>query len=225
MKNNIPRCMALLVVSFAINEFMGQYFSSRYILLVWAVLCLWILLDASLVAASLTQAELALKEQAKRNEALHAENMLQAMQMTQITDNHLMLCEIRTRLIHHTQKHKQAGVQNASISRSASVETCAELIVMEQAPNRAFSANTDMVGLFGFKQELLQRSLKVMYGPLTDMRAFMELQKRGFYGHESESGSFTFYKMNGDTIPCQARVISTIVNNNRAIRISIVPSA
>ena len=111
--NKMLRCMSLLIVSLAINEFTSNYFPSRYVLLGWAVLCIWILLDAALVAASLTQAELLLKEQVRRNDALQAENLKLATHMVNTSDNHLLLCEIRTRLSHQGHRHKGLGSQSA----------------------------------------------------------------------------------------------------------------
>jgi len=108
------RCLALLGVVAVCNEFMRMYFDSRHILLCWAVLCLWILFDASLVAANLTQAERLLAEQTKRNGVLETENMLLITQLAHMRDTHVLLCEIRTRLIHHRHRGHFNGLGGSS---------------------------------------------------------------------------------------------------------------
>jgi cell division protein FtsB len=112
------RCLALLGVAAVCNELMSIYFDLRYVLLGWAVLCLWILFDGSLLAADLTQAERLLAEQTKRNGVLETENMLLITQLAHMRDNHVLLCEIRSRLIHH--RHRGHFNDSSDILRAAS---------------------------------------------------------------------------------------------------------
>ena len=219
-------CGAIFTVSIVVNEFSLQYVHSRYILMAWAILCLWILLDSSPITASLLQAELSLKDQTKHNEALHAENMLLAKQMLQVEDNHRLLCEIRTRIIHLCKRHKEQTVMlvqlQARISEHEPAAPLREvhtpfLVILESAPNCAAMANAKMMELFGFKLAQLQRSLKLICGPLTDAQSFATLQKQAFHGNDSH-GRFTFYNIVGDAIECKVHVSATMLEGKKAIR-------
>ena len=215
-------CMALFIVSTGLNELMCLYFQSRFVLLVWAVLCIWILLDASLVAASLTQAELALTEQVKRNNTLYAENLLLATRMVKVNDTHLLLCEIRSRLLPHrnkAQQHSMLRTGSCPAIPRPHVETPA-FILLETAPDRAFRANTQVSDMFGFHVEQLQRTLRIICGPLTDVRKFAELREKGFQGCESV-GNITFYNRTGDAMACQVQVSSVMIGEGRAVSVVI----
>jgi hypothetical protein len=95
------------------------------------------------------------------------------------------------------------------------------LTILETEPDRAFCANAELVTLFGFKPEQLQRSLKIISGPLTDMKSFMDLRKRAFSGQETEC-LFTFYKRNGDETACQVQASPIMIEGSRAIRLSML---
>ena len=109
------RILLYIVLSVAaqlVNEIMTLYIRPKWVAAWWALACLWVLFDGMVVAAQLTQMEHDLKEQIKRNDALHAQNMVISSQNRQSTDNHVLLCELRTRLIHHGQRlraHQLAG--------------------------------------------------------------------------------------------------------------------
>jgi len=95
---SITRCVGLFFVSLTINEVATYHFSNRLVLLGWALACLWILFDGSLVAVQLTQTEALLKAQIMRNDAMYEQNAAFAQQLLHTTDNHTQLCEIRTKL-------------------------------------------------------------------------------------------------------------------------------
>ena len=91
----------------AINELAILYFDSRVILAAWATACLWILFDASLVAVQLTHTEALLQAQYKRNESMHEQNVAFSLQILHNSDNHLLLCELRTKIAIQTMRLKE----------------------------------------------------------------------------------------------------------------------
>ena len=99
----------------AINELAILYFDSRVILAAWATACLWILFDASLVAVQLTHTEALLQAQYKRNESMHEQNVAFSLQILHNSDNHLLLCELRTKIALQTMRLKEHH-QNAIAS-------------------------------------------------------------------------------------------------------------
>jgi DNA-binding GntR family transcriptional regulator len=104
---SITRYVALFFVSLTINEVATQYFSNRLVLLGWALACLWILFDASLVAVQLTHTEALLKAQNMRNDAMYEQNAAFSQQLLHTTDNHVLLSEIRTKLGNLTNRLKE----------------------------------------------------------------------------------------------------------------------
>ena len=108
---SITRYVALFFVSLTINEVATQYFSNRLVLLGWALACLWILFDASLVAVQLTHTEALLKAQIKRNETMYEQNAAFSQQLLHTTDNHVLLCEMRTKLGTIKQQLKEHHAQ------------------------------------------------------------------------------------------------------------------
>jgi hypothetical protein len=108
---SITRTAALFFVSLTINEVATHYLSNRVVLMAWALACLWILFDGSLVAVQLAQTEALLKAQIKRNEAMYEQNAAFSLQLLQTTDNRVLLCEIRTRLGILNQRIKEHHAQ------------------------------------------------------------------------------------------------------------------
>ena len=108
---SITRTAALFFVSLTINEVATHYLSNRVVLMAWALACLWILFDGSLVAVQLAQTEALLKAQIKRNEAMYEQNAAFSLQLLQTTDNRVLLCEIRTRLGNLNQRIKEHHAQ------------------------------------------------------------------------------------------------------------------
>jgi hypothetical protein len=94
------------------------------------------------------------------------------------------------------------------------------LTILESSPDRAYSPSEDMLKLFGFKKEQLQRSLKQIFGPYTNSKNFTEFLKTAFAGLEC-ADYFTFYKRNGDELGCHARASLTEVEGIRAVRLSL----
>ena len=104
---SLQRCAVLLCVSMALNELAIVYFDSRVILAAWALACLWILFDASLIAVQLAHTEALLQAQYKRNESMHEQNVAFSLQILHNSDNHLLLCELRTRITVLSQRCRE----------------------------------------------------------------------------------------------------------------------
>jgi hypothetical protein len=74
--NQIFKITTLFTVTVVINELLLVYVSPRYAGLIWAVMCLWILVDSMLVSVQLTQAEMFIKEKNLEIMELRARNRM-----------------------------------------------------------------------------------------------------------------------------------------------------
>jgi hypothetical protein len=61
-----------------------------------------------------------------------------------------------------------------------------------------------MVEIFGFRAESLEKSLKIITGPKTDLEGLRRIVRDGMHGVSSE-GVFVLYKRNGDEVCCTVR--------------------
>ena len=124
----------------AINELALSYLDSRVILAAWATACLWILFDASLVAVQLTHTEALLQAQYKRNETMHEQNVAFSLQILHNSDNHLLLCELRTKIALQTMRLKEhhqiaiaSWLPNNDITRAKLRKTHSETFAKTQS--------------------------------------------------------------------------------------------
>ena len=108
---------SLVVLSMGLNEFLLLYFHSRFIGAMWALVCMWILFDGILVAAQLTQSEKSLKEMELRCNAMQAELLVQSNTILNKSDNFLLLCELRQRVI--LQGHRMKEYHRAVLAASS----------------------------------------------------------------------------------------------------------
>ena len=92
------------------------------------------------------------------------------------------------------------------------------LVISESAPDRASSADSELANVFDFKLEHLQKSLRIITGPKTDMISFKNLLRGGFSGL-SVQGNFVFYKRNGLEISCTIRGIPASVDGSNGVQL------
>jgi hypothetical protein len=79
----------------------------------------------------------------------------------------------------------------------------------------------ELESLFGFKEEKLRSSLKVLFGPRTNLKDFAQLQTQALTGQESHA-FLIFYKRNGDEVACLVRARLAEPNKkNRTIYLSV----
>ena len=141
---DLLRFAAMFLASLVANELLIRYFESRYICVAWALACLWVLTDGMLVATQLAVTEKAMQDMTRRCEALEIENLLPSNTILKNSENHLLLCEIRQRIILHGQRHRAHSHGRTEVelaSKSTPVRCCIRNLVADpdSAPPSPFA--------------------------------------------------------------------------------------
>ena len=123
--------VVLFFVSAALNELLLQFCNNHVILVGWALLCLWILFDASFMVTQLERTETALREQVARNNTLHAQNLALSTQLLREGDQHQMLCELRSKIRHAIHKLREHHQMSVEIQPRVCVSISAKLDAMD----------------------------------------------------------------------------------------------
>ena len=97
------------------------------------------------------------------------------------------------------------------------------LYLNSQLPNRVLSLDASFETTFGFKKEELQRSLRMIAGPNTDMKGFNDLISTCLRDLQSER-TLIFYKKNGDEVKCNVKGNCTLFEGSVAARLEFETS-
>ena len=73
---------------------------------------------------------------------------------------------------------------------------------------RVLSSDSGFWDLFGFKSEETRRSLKMIFGPSTNLTLLQELVSDANFSN-GRSESFVFYHKSGDEVPCTVTAMTT----------------
>jgi hypothetical protein len=96
---SVVRWCSLFTLSMLLNEFIAIYMSPRWAAVGWALVALWILYDGVAVAAELARVEGLLLAETKRCEEMRLCHSVSTDIRSRLVDNHLLLCEIRQRVV------------------------------------------------------------------------------------------------------------------------------
>lgn len=102
--NQIAKYTVAAFVAISINEIALAWTNTHYVCVGWALACMWLMFDAMLAVLDQQEAERGLKTQERHNETLHKQNLLLSETILHNNDNHLLLCELRTRLMVQSQR-------------------------------------------------------------------------------------------------------------------------
>jgi hypothetical protein len=109
--NGCPRAtlqwLTMSIITVGLNELMLHLLPPRLIGFAWALLCLWVLFDSTLVGTRVRDLEASATIQEARCTALETQNMHLCRTILFSNDNHLILCEIRQRVILQGQRARQ----------------------------------------------------------------------------------------------------------------------
>ena len=102
------RFLTLFSIAVYLHEVSVAYIYQKYLNVGWIVVCMWVLLDASYVLQELDLTKAQLQYSQEQMQLLQRQNMELSAAIYHSTETHVLLCEIRHRIIHHDHKAQRS---------------------------------------------------------------------------------------------------------------------
>lgn len=139
----VLRFLTLFSIAVYLHEVGVGYIYQKYLHVGWILVCLWVLLDASHVLQELDLTKAQLQYSQEQLQLLQKQNMELSAAIYHSTENHVLLCEIRHRIIQHGHKAQQRSFSDLTLQQVVGVDTFDNPNVQQECTTRSKSSHPE----------------------------------------------------------------------------------